>query len=174
MKVWQRNVLLLVVALLLVGLPLLFSQGARWAGADDRSTAAIQELQPEYQPWFSSVFEPVGYERWMFGLQALIGSGVLSTAMGYFVGRYRARTGGGESDRRTALIVCVAGLVAIAALFFVQTEFGELQAFISATQGVLLGFWAFFIGYPMGLRQGAQAPVAGGQAAPGQVGTPRS
>src|SRR4051812_27516985 len=111
MKVWQRNVLLLVVALLLVGLPLLFSRGAQWSGADDRSTAAIQELQPDYQPWFSSVFEPTGYERWMFGLQALLGSAVLSTAMGYFVGRYRARTGGGESDRKTAMIVCVVGLV---------------------------------------------------------------
>jgi cobalt/nickel transport protein len=171
MKVWQRNVLLLVVALLLVGLPLLFSQGAHWAGADDRSTAAIQELQPEYQPWFSSIFEPVGYERWMFGLQALIGSGVLSTAMGYLVGRYRARTGGGESDRRTALIVCVVGLVAMGALFFVQTEFGELQAFISATQGVLLGFWGFFIGYPLGRRQGAVAPAADGRPSEPPVGT---
>ena len=43
------------------------------------------------------------------------------------------------------------------ALFFVKTEFGELQATISASQGIGLGLLAFFVGYPLGRRAGARA-----------------
>ena len=50
------------------------------------------------------------------------------------------------------MIVCGIGLVLAIALFFVQTEFGELQAFITALQGVLIGFLGFFVGLP---RRGA-------------------
>src|SRR4051812_19004173 len=162
MKLWVRNLLLAVAALALVVVPLFFIEGAEWGATDGRNTEAIQELQPDYQPWFSSVFNPgeLGIERYMFGLQALLGSLALSAALGWLIGRSRGRQGGsGESDRRTAMYVCGAGLVVAVGLLFVHTEFGELQAFISAVQGVLVGFLGFFIGYPMGMRQGAGAPA---------------
>ena len=42
------------------------------------------------------------------------------------------------------------------ALFFVETEFGELQATISASQGIGLGLLAFFVGYPAGPARRSQ------------------
>jgi cobalt/nickel transport protein len=156
MKLWVRNVLLALVALGLVVVPLFFIQGAEWGATDGLNTEAIQELQPDYEPWFEPLFNSaeLGIERYMFGLQALLGSFVLSASLGWLVGRYRGRQGGGEGDRRTALFVCGAGVAVALALFFVHTEFGELQAFITALQGVLIGFLGYFVGYPMGLRQG--------------------
>jgi cobalt/nickel transport protein len=158
MKLWVRNVLLALLALGIVIIPLYFIQGAEWGATDGRNTEAIQELQPDYEPWFQSLFRSseLGLERYMFGLQALLGSLVLSASLGWVVGRSRGRQGGsGDSDRKTALIVCGFGLVAVIALFFVETEFGELQAFVTAIQGVLIGFFGYFIGYPIGMRQGA-------------------
>ena len=38
-----------------------------------------------------------------------------------------------------------------------EAEFGELQATISASQGIGLGLLAFFVGYPLGRRAGARA-----------------
>ena len=156
MKLWVRNVLLALVALGLVVVPLFFIQGAEWGATDGLNTEAIQELQPDYEPWFEPFFNSaeLGIERYMFGLQALLGSFVLSASLGWLVGRYRGRQGGGEGDRRMALFVCGAGIVVALALLFVHTEFGELQAFITALQGVLIGFLGYFVGYPMGLRQG--------------------
>lgn len=160
MKLWVRNVLLLLLALGLVVIPLFFIQGAEWGATDGRNTEAIQELQPDYEPWFTSIFNSaeLGIERYMFGLQALLGSLILSACLGWIIGRYRGRQGSdGASDRRTALIVCGIGAVVAIALFFVQTEFGELQAFVTAVQGVLIGFFGYFIGYPVGMRQGAES-----------------
>ena len=179
MKLWVRNVLLLVLALGLVVIPLFFIQGAEWGATDGRNTEAIQELQPDYQPWFESLFRSseLGLERYMFGLQALLGSFILSACLGWLVGRYRGRQGAsGDSDRRTAMIVCGVGIVVAIALLFVQTEFGELQAFITAIQGVLLGMLGYFAGYPFGHRQGMATAVADGTAtaAGTQVGTTRS
>jgi len=158
MKLWVRNVLLALVALGLVAVPLLLTQGAEWGATDGRNTEAIQELRPDYQPWFQPFFrsDELGLERYMFGLQALLGSLILSACLGWVIGRYRGRQGSdGASDRRTAMIVCGVGIVIALGLFFVQTEFGELQAFMSAVQGVLIGFLGFFVGYPVGMRRGA-------------------
>jgi cobalt/nickel transport protein len=177
MKLWVRNVLLLVLALGLVIVPLFFIQGAEWGATDGRNTEAIQELQPDYEPWFQPFFNSaeLGLERYMFGLQALLGSFILSACLGWIVGRYRGRQGAsGDSDRKTAMIVCGVGIGVATALLFVQTEFGELQAFITAVQGVLLGFLGYFAGYPLGHRQGTQSAATAGSAGDAQVGTTRS
>src|SRR5262245_42780358 len=177
MKLWVRNVLLALLALGLVVIPLFFIQGAEWGATDGRNTEAIQELQPDYEPWFEPWFrsDELGLERYMFGLQALLGSFILSACLGWLIGRYRGRQGAsGDSDRKTAMIVCGIGIAVAIALLFVQTEFGELQAFVTAVQGVLLGFLGFFAGYPIGHRQGAQTAVAGGRTAGTRAGATRS
>jgi cobalt/nickel transport protein len=165
MKLWVRNVLLALLALGIVIIPLFFIQGAEWGATDGRNTEAIQELQPDYEPWFESFFRSseLGLERYMFGLQALLGSFILAACLGWLIGRYRGRQGAsGDSDRKTAMIVCGVGIVVATALLFVQTEFGELQAFITAVQGVLLGFLGFFAGYPLGMRQGTATRASDG------------
>lgn len=152
MKLWQRNVFLGVLVVALVGVPLFFIQGAEWGGADTQSTEAIQELQPNYEPWFESVFSPAENERYFFGFQALLGSIFLSGALGWLIGRYRARTGTQGHERNVATVVVAVAVVLGLALFLVDTEFGELQAFVSALQGIAFGLLGFFVGYPLGQR----------------------
>ena len=45
-------------------------------------------------------------------------------------------------------------------LFLVQTDLGELQAFLTALQCVGLGTLGFFVGYPMGKRTGEREASA--------------
>ena len=65
-------------------------------------TEAIQELAPDYEPWFNSVFSAAdaGIEHYFFGFQALLGSLVLTGIVGWLVGRYRGMTGTHSPERR--------------------------------------------------------------------------
>ncbi|MAG36378.1 MAG: hypothetical protein CL878_09055, partial [Dehalococcoidia bacterium] len=109
----------------------------------------------DFQPWFEPIFSPAELERYLFGLQALLGTGLVAAFVGWFLGRSRARRGeGGRSDLAAAGLLSGVGVVVAIALLFVQTEFQELQATISASQGIGLGLLAFFIGYPVGRRAG--------------------
>jgi cobalt/nickel transport protein len=160
MTLWQRNLLLALIALLLAATPLLFLQGAEWGGADTQSVEAIQELQSDYEPWFESVFSPEDMERYVFGLQALIGTLLVVGAVGWMMGRYRAQHGGGGRELTVAGAGAAVAVVVGIVLFFVQTEFGELQAFISALQGLCFGVLGFFPGYQLGRRQAGGAARA--------------
>ncbi|HEX2514367.1 MAG TPA: energy-coupling factor ABC transporter substrate-binding protein [Chloroflexota bacterium] len=166
MSLWVKNLLLAILVVVLVAVPLLFTQGAEWGATDGRNTEAIQELQPDYEPWFAPFFSAAdaGIEHYMFGLQALLGSLVLSGIVGWLIGRYRGMTGTPSPERRLAWIVIGVGLVIAAGLFFVTTEFGELQAFIAALQGVLIGLLGYFVGYPLGERHGRERAAAGARA----------
>lgn len=86
----------LVTALLVLGVvalfavPLLLDRGqSDYVGTDNQATEVIQQSDPEYAPWFSSVFTPssAAIESGLFALQAAFGGGVL----GYVLGRLRGR-----------------------------------------------------------------------------------
>jgi cobalt/nickel transport protein len=165
MSVGQRNILLLLVAIVIAGVPALMALGvipplnpdAEWAGGDGIIQSTVGEISKDYQPWFSNLFSPadLGIEPIMFGLQALIGSLLASGFLGWLVGRRVGQTGVESGERRTAMIVSAIGIVVAIALFFVSTELGELQAFLAAIQGVCIGTLAFFVGYPMGRKAGS-------------------
>jgi cobalt/nickel transport protein len=158
----QRNLLLLAIAIVLAGVPTLMALGVvpnivadpQWAGGDGIISETAAELAPDYQPWFTPFFSPaeLGIEPIMFGLQGLLGSLLASGFLGWLVGRRNARDGVEGTERRTAMIVSAVAILAGVGLLFVQTDLGELQAFIAALQGLALGTLAFFVGYPMGRR----------------------
>ncbi len=95
------NLLSILAVVILSFLPFVFLHGAKFEGADDRSTAGIKEVQPNYQPWFKSVFEPQSseIENFLFATQAAIGSGITCYILGLYKGRSEQRRAQEESRR---------------------------------------------------------------------------
>ena len=156
-----RNWLLTAVVILLVLVPLAYrgwiAEGTEWGGADMQGVAAVEELAGEgFEAWFEPIYSPGDLERYYFGLQALLGTLLVAGFVGWLLGRARHGISSG-TDLAIAGGLASLGVIMAIALFFVETEFGELQATISAFQGIGLGLLAFFVGYPLGRRAGAGA-----------------
>ena len=95
MKSKWVNILILLAVVLLAAVPLLMIPGKdkdgedRFTGSDDQAEKMITQIQPDYKPWFSSVWEPPSgeIESLLFALQAGIGAGVI----GYYFGLKRGQ-----------------------------------------------------------------------------------
>lgn len=85
----KKNTLLLVIVILLAIIPLFIQKGSEFSGADGQAETAIIEINQNYQPWFSNIWEPPGgeTESLLFALQAAIGAGFI----GYFIGFTRGK-----------------------------------------------------------------------------------
>ncbi|MGW1636631.1 energy-coupling factor ABC transporter substrate-binding protein [Streptomyces lavendulae] len=87
------NTLLLLLVAALAMLPLALGLGddkeEPFAGADAQAESAITELKPDYEPWFSPLYEPPSgeVESALFALQAALGAGVLAYYFGVRKGR---------------------------------------------------------------------------------------
>ncbi|MFW9265038.1 energy-coupling factor ABC transporter substrate-binding protein [Nostoc sp. CALU 546] len=83
------NWLLVLGVIALAVAPLIFVQGGEFSGADGKAEEAINEIQPEYKPWFKSFFEPASgeIESLLFASQAALGAGVVGYAIGLYKGR---------------------------------------------------------------------------------------
>lgn len=83
--------LLLVAALAVLPIALGLGEGKEepFTGADAQAEAAITELKPDYEPWFSPLYEPPSgeVESALFALQAALGAGVLAYYFGVRKGR---------------------------------------------------------------------------------------
>ena len=87
-------VVLLVIVSLVMGSR---QEGAEFAGADGQAMAAVTAIQPDYQPWFSPLWEPPSseVESLLFALQAALGAGLL----GYYLGLRRGQSQPRPRDR---------------------------------------------------------------------------
>jgi cobalt/nickel transport protein len=86
--------LLVLAAALAIGSVLIGSrqEGAEFAGADGQAMEAVAMLNPEYQPWFGSIWEPPPeIASGLFALQAALGAGVLGYYLGFRRGQAQAR-----------------------------------------------------------------------------------
>ncbi|SHE37080.1 cobalt/nickel transport protein [Thermoanaerobacter uzonensis DSM 18761] len=84
-----KNLILGLLVILLVVFPLVTIKNAEFAGADDRATEAIAQVDKNYKPWFKPIWEPPSgeIESLLFALQAAIGAGFL----GYYIGVAKGR-----------------------------------------------------------------------------------
>lgn len=84
MKLYQKNLLLLVLVVVIAGAPLLFLKNAEFGGADGLAMDTITEIAPDYKPWVDSILTPKSgeVESLLFALQASIGTGVVAFILG--------------------------------------------------------------------------------------------
>ena len=92
-------VLLILVAAIVV-IPLFVRKDAEFGGSDDAGSQKIEEIQGEYEPWFTPVFEtalngeiPGEVESLLFCVQTGIGVGIIAFLMGRFVERKKHEQG---------------------------------------------------------------------------------
>lgn len=90
----KRNLLLLLGVIVLAVVPLAIyapKEGEEhFPGADEQAKEVITEIRPDYQPWYSSLWEPPSgeVESLLFAVQAAIGAGLVCYSIGFYRGRY--------------------------------------------------------------------------------------
>ncbi len=84
-----KRMSLLFIFLLLSSLSVVAAEeeAEAWSGADALAEGKIAEIAPDYEPWFSPIWEPPSgeIESLLFSLQSAIGAIII----GYFIGYYR-------------------------------------------------------------------------------------
>ena len=89
----HNNRLLTLLILLVTLLSLFFSPSTTekelFRGTDNQAVVLIENIQPDYTPWFDPLWTPPGgsVESFLFALQAALGSGIL----GFYLGRRSGR-----------------------------------------------------------------------------------
>lgn len=85
----KKNILLSLVLIALVIMPLVLVPDAEYGGADGYAESHISVLAPDYEPWFSSFWEPPSgeIESLLFALQASIGTAFIAFVIGYISGK---------------------------------------------------------------------------------------
>lgn len=85
----KKTVLLLSLVIALAVLPFFINHGGAYSGSDNAAKTAIQQLVPDYKPWFTSFFKPASseIESLLFTLQGSIGSAVIFYILGYYRGK---------------------------------------------------------------------------------------
>ncbi len=90
------NVILLLLVVFITIIPFFVAKNGEFGGSDDQAEEAITQIDENYEPWFSPLFEPASgeIESLLFALQAAIGAGVIGFGLGYLKGKK-------ESERRS-------------------------------------------------------------------------
>jgi len=88
-RFFKVNIILMLIVIFLTAIPLYIIKDAEFEGADVVARDAITEINSQYKPWFSPIFEPASgeIESLLFALQASIGAGIIGYGLGFFKGR---------------------------------------------------------------------------------------
>jgi cobalt/nickel transport protein len=83
------NWLLIGLFAVIIIFPLAFNQKAEYGGADGAAMDAIAISNPDYKPWFESIWAPPSseIETLIFALQASLGAGFIAYYFGLMKGR---------------------------------------------------------------------------------------
>lgn len=74
----KRNTVLGVATIMVIAVAVVANAAIGLLGTDNQGVELIQQIDPNYEPWFSSFFEPSeSLELMLFALQALIGLAIL-------------------------------------------------------------------------------------------------
>ena len=83
------NVILLLLVVFITIIPFFVAKNGEFGGSDDQAEEAITQIDENYEPWFSPLFEPASgeIESLLFALQAAIGAGVIGFGLVYLKGK---------------------------------------------------------------------------------------
>lgn len=86
------NLALMVLVLLLTIFPFFLARGGEFSGADDQAEAVISQIDANYRPWLTPLWEPPSgeVESFLFALQAALGGGFVGYYLGFIRGRKKA------------------------------------------------------------------------------------
>ncbi len=89
----SSNWILIFLVILLAVVPLFLAHGAEFGGADGEAETAITEIAPDYEPWFSPLYEPPSgeIESLLFSTQAALGAGFIAYFFGYKKGQKQSQ-----------------------------------------------------------------------------------
>ena len=84
----QNIFLLLAIIAIVIGV-FAYVGDSEFGGSDGHAEEYITQANPDYEPWFSNIWEPPGseIESLLFALQAAIGAGVICYVIGYYKGK---------------------------------------------------------------------------------------
>ena len=85
----KKNLLLITLVMIISLVPLFLNPDADYEGADGKAEEMIMVINPDYEPWMKSFWEPPSgeIESLLFALQAAIGAGFIAYFFGYHLGR---------------------------------------------------------------------------------------
>ena len=98
--IWKTNLILILLVVALAAIPLFLLPNASFEGADGQAEEIVEEVDPDYVPWFQPILEPASgeVESLLFALQAAIGAGVV----GFCIGRLTANKGNKKEEHTEA------------------------------------------------------------------------
>lgn len=90
-NILKKNLILAFLVIFIAVIPLILVKNAQFVGSDDQAKKAITQIDANYKPWFSPIWQPPSgeIESLLFALQAAIGSGVVCYYFGYLKGKSR-------------------------------------------------------------------------------------
>lgn len=88
-SLFKQNIILFTLIIIIAITPLILKGDSEFGGADGEAEGVIQEIAPDYEPWFESFWEPPSgeIESLLFSIQVAIGAGLI----GYIFGVLKER-----------------------------------------------------------------------------------